>query len=155
MDRPLTLYRDCGRDDCEENRYHMERKACLIFNDRGLCTRAQHDYKFKFRKEPKPSFYDLTSHYDGDNISIYTRKQLFDTILNYRKRLHPKFRGGHCYFFPYYRFSTDDYQSVTVFGEKVPMTENDIKYHEKWFKQVVSFFREYFRNHELMLSVCD
>ena len=58
-------------------------------------------------------------------------------------------------FFPFYKYSTEDYQTVTVFGEKVPMTENDIKYYEKWFKQVVSFSHEYLRNQELMLSVSD
>ena len=66
-----------------------------------------------------------------------------------------KLRGSHCYFFPYYKYPTKDYQTVTVFGEKVPMTENDIKYYEKWFKQIVSFSQEYLRNQELMLSVSD
>ena len=108
-----------------------------------------------FGKKPKPSFYDVTSHNDGDNTSIYTRKQLFDTILYYWNRLRPKLGGGHCYFFPYYRYSTEDYQTVTVFGEKVPMTENDVKFYEKWLKQVVSFPQEYLRNQELMLSVSD
>ena len=155
MGRFLTLYRDCGRDDCEENRYHIEREVCRIFNERGLCMWSQDNYKFHFGKVPKPSFYNVTSHHDGDNISIYTRKQLFDTILHYWNQLHPKLRGSHCYFFPYYKYSTDDYQTVTVFGEKVSMTENDIKYYEKWFKLVVSFSQEYLRNQELMLSVSD
>ena len=58
-------------------------------------------------------------------------------------------------FSPYYKYSTEDYQTVTVFGEKVSKSENDIKYYEKWFKQVVSFSQEYLRNQELMLSVSD
>ena len=88
----------------------------------------------------------------GDNTSIYTRKQLFDTILHYWNRLHLKFRGGHCYFFPYYRYCTEDYQ--TVFDEKVPMTENDINYYEKWFKQVVSFFSGISSLSDHVVSIC-
>ena len=100
MARFLTLCRDCGRDDCEENRYYIEREFCWIFNEGGLCTWAQDNYKFYFGKESKPSFYDVTSHHDGDNTPIYTRKKLFDTILHYWNQSHPKLRGSHCYFFP-------------------------------------------------------
>ena len=66
----------------KKNRIHIEREICLIFNERGLFTLAQDDYKFHFGKEPKPSINVVTSHHDGDNTSIYTRKQLFDTILH-------------------------------------------------------------------------
>ena len=46
MGRFLTLYRDCGKNDCEENRYHIEREVCWIFNERGLCTWAPDNYMF-------------------------------------------------------------------------------------------------------------
>ena len=155
MDRFLTLYRDCGKDNCTENRYHVEREVCWLFNERGLCTWVQDNYKFHFGKEPEPSFYDVTSHHDGENASIYTRKQLFDSILYYWNRLHPKLRSGQCYFFPYYRYSTADCYTVTVSGEKIPMKENDIEYYEKWLKQVVSFSQQYLRDQDLLLSVSD
>ena len=155
MGRFLTLYRDCGKDNCTENIYHVEREVCWLFNERGLCTWVQDNYKFHFGKEPEPSFYDVTSHHDGENASIYTRKQLFDNILYYWNRLHPKLRSGQCYFFPYYRYSTADCYTVTVSGEKIPMKENDIEYYEKWLKQVVSFSQQYLLDQDLLLSVSD
>ena len=78
MGRFLTLFRDCGRDDGTENRYHVEREVCWIFNEMGLCTGAQDNYKFHFGKELETSFYDVTSNHDVENASLYTRKQFYD-----------------------------------------------------------------------------
>ena len=40
MGRFLTLYRDCGRDDCEENRYHIERERFVGFSTKEVFARG-------------------------------------------------------------------------------------------------------------------
>ena len=135
MGRYLTLYYDCGNENCKKERFHEVRDINWNFNERGLCNWIQDNYRFHHGgEEPEITFYRVTSDYH------YTRQQFYDTVKHYWKALKHNLRSGNCYIFP-------------SPNEKVPMTKKDNGFYEEWCKDLIDFAKEYYSNRKLLLWI--